>query len=110
MTRLFAIAILALATFAGGCSVSPVWETTAGDHTPVPGNSNLDEYWKFRGNSFGDSVTHAGHTLKYLFLNTNSDLPPYDTFGEQLQRDKTTIHKTFDTFLFGADWDDPYAY
>ncbi|HMS17795.1 MAG TPA: hypothetical protein PKA37_13220 [Planctomycetota bacterium] len=114
-------------TFAGGAHPGPLWyavgpairdldayasplqETVAADHTPVPGNNNMRAYWSKRMNSHVSNVRHAGYTLKYLLLNTNSDLPPYDDFfPDQMSRDKTTIHKTLDTFLFGFDWNDPY--
>jgi len=89
--------------------VSPVEETVAADFTPVPGNNNFGAYWATRANHHITNLQHAGYTLKYVFLNTNSNLPPYDNFfPDQMSRDKTTIHKTFDTFLFGFDWDDPY--
>lgn len=88
---------------------SPIRETVAADHTPVPGNNNMGAYWSRRINSHVKHARHAGYTLKYLFLNTNSDFPPYDNFfPDQLSRDKTTIHQTLDRFLFGFDWNDPY--
>lgn len=91
------------------CYVLPVRETVANDHTPVPGHGRYGAYWASRANSFWHTVGHAGYTMKYALLNTNSDLPPYDSwYPEQMQRSKTTIHKTFDTFLFNYDWDDPY--
>lgn len=90
--------------------VLPVRETVANDHTPTPGHGKYGAYWATRANSMFHHVGHAGYTMKYLFLNTNSDLPPYDSwYPEQMQRSKTTIHKTFDTFLFNFDWDDPYV-
>ena len=89
--------------------VVPAHETVAADYTPVPGDGNMGKYWAIRANHHWSHIRHAGHTLKYILLNTNSNLPPYDNFfPDQLSRDKTTIHKTFDTFLFGFDWDDPY--
>ena len=87
----------------------PLRETVAGDHTPVPGNGNMEAYWMKRINSHVKHMRRAGYTLKYLLLNTNSNLPPYDNmYPDQMSRSKTNIHKTFDTFLFGFDWDDPY--
>jgi hypothetical protein len=88
---------------------APVRETVAADHTPVAGNNSMTAYWTKRMNSHVSHMRHAGYTLKYLLLNTNSDLPPYDDFfPDQLSRDKTTIHKTLDKFLFGFNWNDPY--
>jgi hypothetical protein len=89
--------------------VLPVHETAAADHTPVPGHGRYGEYWASRANAYFRTIGHAGYTLKYLLLNANSDLPPYDSwYPDAMERGKTTIHKTFDTFLFGYDWDDPY--
>jgi hypothetical protein len=85
-------------------------EGVAADHTPVPGNGNFGDYWCSRIGSHFRNMRHAAYTTKYLLLNANSDLPPYDQwYPDTLQRDLTTFHKTFDTFLFNYDWDDPYT-
>ena len=89
--------------------VIPAGETTTSSHTPVPGNGDRMGYWRSRTTSIVKGFTHAGYTMKYAFLGANSDKPPYDNyFPDVMERDKTTIHYTFDTFLFNYDWDDPF--
>lgn len=89
--------------------VVPATETVAANHVPAPGFGDYRAYWSRRARSHLANMRHAGNTLKYLFLNANSNLPPFENwFPETMERDKTTIHYTFDAFLFNFDWDDPY--
>jgi hypothetical protein len=89
--------------------VHPIHTTVTASHTPVPGDGTRNEYLLARWNHQARNIKHAGYTLKYWLLGTNSDLPPYDNFfPDQASRDKTTVLQTIDTFLFGFDWDDPY--
>jgi len=89
--------------------VQPVHATTTASHTPVPGDGTRWSYLNARWGQQFRNIKHAGYSLKYMLLSTNSDLPPYDNyFSDQMSRDKTTILQTIDTFIFGFDWDDPY--
>jgi hypothetical protein len=90
-----------------GWSVIPLQEEVANDMTPAPGIGF--DYWGHNVNSIFYNTRHAGYQLMNSFLNTNADLPPYDTFETQYRRDHTTIHQTFDYFLMGYDWDNPYV-
>lgn len=90
--------------------VSPVHATVAADHTPVPGDGTRTAYLMARFNHQFRNIKHAGYTMKYWFLDANSNLPPYDNyFPDVMSRNKTTILQTLDTFLFNFDWDDPYV-
>lgn len=91
--------------------VSPVRETVAFNFTPAPhGGGQGLKYWASRSDAFVNHMVNAWGTIKYTLFNTNSYYPPYDRwYPEQLQGEKTTIHRTIDTFLFRYDWDDPYV-
>ena len=89
--------------------VSPVRETVTYDFTPTPHGGDAMRYLASRSDSHVKHARNIGHLLKYNFLNTNSMFPPYDRwYPDQIQRDKTLIHRTFDLHLFRYDWDDPY--
>ena len=89
--------------------VLPVGETVAADHTPVPHGGDFHKYWSSRIESHRAHFTHIGNMFRHYLFGTNYDQPPYDIwFPDVMQRDKTTIHKTIDHWLFLYDWDDPY--
>ncbi len=90
--------------------VSPIGEDVTPGNSPVPGNGKFFAYWQARNAAMRKGFVHAGNTMKYLLLNTNSNQWPYDSwYPTQLARSKTTMHNTFDTFLFNFDWDDPFV-
>lgn len=90
--------------------VQPIGETIAYDFTPAPhGGGDFHGYFGSRFASTKAHVNNIGHTIKYHFFNTNSLFPPYDRwYPDQIQQDKTTIHRSFDLHAFRYDWDDPY--
>lgn len=90
--------------------VRPVGETVTYDYTPTPhGGMEAFKYWQSRSDAITRRFENSWYSLKYHFMNTNSNLPPYDDFyPDQIQRDKTTIHRTLDLHFFGYDWDDAY--
>ncbi|MSR75931.1 MAG: hypothetical protein EXS14_10735 [Planctomycetes bacterium] len=103
--------VIAPAINAVDALVSPIGEDVTDDNTPTPGNGNFFAYWRLRNNAMRKGLEHAGHTMMYLFLNTNSTHPPYDTwYSTQLTRSKTNMHRTFDIHLSNFDWDDPFGY
>ena len=90
--------------------VTPIRETVSYDFSPTPHGGDGTKYFTSRFNSHVKHFKNIGESFKYHLLNTNSMLPPYDRFYPEVwQRDKTTLHKTFDLHLFRYDWDDPYV-
>ncbi len=90
--------------------VSPVGEEVTDSNSPVPGNGKFFAYWRLRNDGMRKGLVHAGNTMKYMFLNTNSNFAPYDTwYPTQMTRSKTNMHSTLDLHLFNFDWDDPFA-
>lgn len=91
--------------------VSPIQETESLDWgVPPHGGRNPTEYWASRSNSFVKDFENNWGFVKYHLFNTNSYYPPYDRwYPEQIQREKTTIHKTLDLHFFDYDWDDPFV-
>ncbi len=90
--------------------VKPIEETVTAHYTPVPGGGDGGRYWRSRVVSHFRNIENSWYTLKYTFFNTNSSLPPYDSYyPDELEREKTTIHFTLDYHLFSYDWDDPYV-
>ena len=90
--------------------VRPIGETIAYDFTPAPhGGGEGHKYFWSRFNSTRSHVENIGHTIKYHLFNTNSKFPPYDRwYPDQIQRDKTLIHRSVDLHVFRYDWDNPY--
>ena len=57
------------------------------------------------GPAFRQCLEH----VEILVPEPNSYYPPYDRwYPEQLQGEKTTIHKVLDVHFFRYDWDNPY--
>lgn len=79
------------------------------DGRPSPGNNDYGEHLGGWATTQWNKSVHSAHTLHWLFLNTNSEDVPYETyFGDQLPRSMNTMGKTFDHHLFNYDWDDPF--
>ena len=102
MRRIACAITLALPLLVTSCA-----ETSA--YTPVPGQGPHSDYVSSHLASWGQSMSHAGYTLHYNLLNTNSNIPPYEAWiPGTVEREATTIGMTLDHFLFGYDWENPY--
>jgi hypothetical protein len=97
MKILGVLVIAVLLTGFAGCAF--VGGDVADNYTPQPPAGET---------AYGGNIGRGLHTLEYVFLNTNSQLPPYETFGESFQRGLTTSFQTVDWALWDYDWGDPY--
>jgi hypothetical protein len=110
------LAALVLVPCLGGCFAGEAGGIISGDENmvahdgrPIPGNGNYGDHVGGWGETTVNRFGHAAHSLHWMFLNTNSEDVPYETWwDDQLPRSMTTIGKTVDTHLFNYDWDDPF--
>jgi hypothetical protein len=112
----FVLAAVVLLNLAGGCASGEIANQAccddhlvAHDGRPIPGNGDYGEHFGQWGETQWNKFGHTGHTLNWMFLNTNSEDVPYETFWcDQYPRSMTTIGKTVDLHFFNYDWDDPF--
>ncbi|MEZ6195716.1 MAG: hypothetical protein R3F20_08300 [Planctomycetota bacterium] len=90
--------------------VQPIGETVTYDYTPTPhGGGEAFKYWQSRSDAITSKFENSWYSLKYHFMNTNSDRWPYDNWHPgQIETDKTTMHRTIDLHFFNYDWDDAF--
>src|SRR5689334_23567357 len=112
----FLLASLVLIPFLGSCASGELANQaccgenlTANDGRPMPGNGDYFEHFDEWSETQWNKVVHSGHSLHWMFMNTNSEDVPYERFFcDQFPRSMTTIGKTVDVHLLNYDWDDPF--
>jgi hypothetical protein len=110
------VAALVLTPVLGGCfggEASGMFTDSnqvAHDGRPAPGAGDYGDHLgggaEYTLNRFG----HSAHTLHWMFLHTNAEDVPYETWADdQLPRALYTMSKTVDVNLLNYDWDDPFV-
>jgi len=106
-----ALALSLSALTLGGCATSEAYAGTGmyktSDGSPMLGDGR---YLGELGAAYTADYKRIRGSVAYFMFNTNSEFPPYETFGgDQFPRAGGDIGKTFDRHLFNFDWDDPYS-
>jgi len=99
----------------GGCFSGEAYGVVTDDNTysndgrPAPGNNDYGDHLGGWGETQLNNLAHAGHSLHWILLHTNSEDVPYERWhDDQLPRAMFTIGKTFDLAFLNYDWDDPF--